>query len=343
MSLLENATLPYYSFDTVLSHNATYNFVCGARGLGKTYGAKKKAIRDGINKGDQFIYLRRFKTELEGRGTFFADIEHEFPKADLRVNGMQAEYAPIETRNQKKRPWKVIGYFVALSTAQTKKGVSYHRVKTIIYDEFIIEKGALHYLPNEAKSFNDFYSTVDRWKDKTRVLFLANSVSIMNPYFIEYDIKPDQEGEIVKRAEGFIVAHFVESAEFGTAVYGTKFGKFIKGSEYAEYSVESQFKDNHDSMLGFKPSNAKYFFSVETQAGIFSVWVDWGGPYYYIQEKRPGQEQLFTIVPERMDHGKVFLDRSNKIFQYLRSAFRTGKAFFDSPKSRNIFIEVFRT
>lgn len=338
------AALPYYSFDTVFSHNAVYNFVVGARGLGKTYGAKKHVIKSFIRTGNQFIYLRRYKTELNGRGTFFADIEHEFPEHDFRVNGMHAEVASRRTRGEKKRKWEVMGYFMALSTASNQKSVAYPRVTWILYDEFIIEKGVVQYLPGEARAFNDLFSTVDRYKDKTRVIFMANSVSIMNPYFLEYDIKPDQEGEIVKRGDGFIVCHFPESAAFGTAVYATKFGKFIKDSDYADFAVESKFRDNHDNMVAFKPSDAKYFITVETEQGIFSVWVDWiTGPYFYIQEKRPkGGEIIFTTVPELMTNGKMLASNSDKLFGYLRSAFRTGKAFFDGPKSRNAFIEVFR-
>ena len=33
----------FYSFDKVYSYNAVYNFIPGGRGIGKTYGAKKKA------------------------------------------------------------------------------------------------------------------------------------------------------------------------------------------------------------------------------------------------------------------------------------------------------------
>ncbi len=349
MSSLAEAqeTLPYYTFDKVWSFNAVFNFVVGARGLGKTFGAKKFVIKDAIKRGNQFIYLRRYRTELNGRGTFFADIEQEFPDYDLRVNGNVAEYAPIGTRDEKKRKWTIMGYFVSLSTAQTQKSIAYPKVKTIIYDEFIIEKGALHYLPDEAIAFNNFFSTVDRWKDKTRVLFLANSVSIMNPYFLEYDIKPDEEGEFVQRRDGFILCHFVDSELFGTAVYRTKFGKFIAGSEYADYSVGNQFKDNHDAMLDTKSSNAVYTYTLETRQGIFSVWIDYGGPmsggpFFYIQERRPKQELLFTLVDEWMTSEKTLVTTSDKLMQYLRSGFRNGKAFFDSSKSRNAFTEVFR-
>lgn len=346
MSLPKLATkaLPYYSFDKIMSYNATYMFVVGARGLGKTYGAKKFVIRDALrtNGDNQFIYLRRYTKELEGRGTFFADIEHEFPDYDLRVNGKIAEYSPRRTRGDKKRSWFLMGYFMALSTAQKQKSVAYPKVKTILYDEFIIEKGALHYLPNESKVFNDLFSTVDRYKDKTRVIFMANAVSITNPYFLAYKIRPDQEGEIVIRGGGFIACHFVESSEFGTAVYETKFGKFIAGTEYADFAVENVFADNNDNMIGLKTGRASYSFTIETPEGIFSVWIDYAGPYFYIQEKRPKEEGLFlTTVPEKMTNDKVLAHNGHKLFSYLRAAYRGGRAFFDSPTSRNAFIELF--
>lgn len=337
-----NTGLAYYNFDKILSFNATYNFIIGARGLGKTYGAKIKAVKAAIRNGDQFIYLRRYKSELVARNTFFADIADEFPNYDFRINGFTAEMATSKTRGEKKRDWATIGYFISLSTAQTQKSVAFPKVKTIIFDEFIIEKGALHYLAEEAKAFNNFYSTVDRWKDKTRVLFLANSVSIMNPYFLEYDIKPDEAGEFIRAYDGFIACHFADSAEFSTGVYRTRFGKFIQGTEYADYAVSSEFKDNNDNMLGLKPARAKYTFTIETKGGVFSVWIDWSGPFYYIQEKRPRQELVFTILPERMDGDKKLLVYSDKMMQYMRSAFKNGHAYFDTPRSRNAFIEIFR-
>ena len=81
----------YYSFSRVLSYNGVYNMVMGARGLGKTYGAKKIVIKNAIEKGQQFIYLRRYKTELRGRNSFFTDIQHEFPDEQFRVEGPYAQ------------------------------------------------------------------------------------------------------------------------------------------------------------------------------------------------------------------------------------------------------------
>lgn len=341
--MVTKAPTQFYNFNKVCSYNATYMFVVGQRGLGKTYGAKKKAIRDGINKGDQFIYLRRYKTELvTSRNTFFADVKNEFPNVDFRTNGNLAQYAPIESRDEKKREWTTIGYFIALSTSQNQKSVAFPNVKTIIFDEFIIEKGTMRYLPSESTVFNNFFSTVDRYKDKTKVFFLANSVSIMNPYFIDYEIRPDEESEFVTKAEGFIVAHFPNAEGFTAEVFQTKFGKFIQGTEYAEYAVANEFSDNHNAMLGLKDSKARYMFSLETKRGTFSVWVDLIANEYYIQSKPVGDPILLTLLPERMDNNKTLVTLSDRTIANLRTAFRQANVSFDKPTTRNTFAEIFK-
>lgn len=331
---------PYYNFDKIFSFNATYNFVNGGRGLGKTYGAKKKAINNAIKKGEQFIYLRRYKTEMSSRTTFFADIEHEFPDYDFRVNGLAAEMSPVEFRDEKKRPWTVMGYFVSLSTAQTQKSVAFPKVTLIIYDEYIIEKGALHYLPNEADVFNNFYSTVDRWKDKTRVLFLANSVSIMNPYFTAYGIRPDQSGEFQKLANGFIAVHFADSSEFASSVYKTAFGQFIKGTAYADYSVGNEFRDANDRLLSMKDEAATYAYTLETPQGKFSIWVNQESGKWYAQTKLPKRQIIYVSDPNMMEEGKILMHKSDRLMQFLRSAFKRGVMYFDTPTTRNLFVDI---
>lgn len=333
----------YYSYDKIYSYNGTFNFIVGGRGLGKTYGAKVRAIKAAITKGDEFIYLRRFKTELStARNTFFADVEHLFPEHDFKVNGNIAQYAPVDTREDKKRVWHTMGYFIALSTAQNQKSVAFPKVKLIIFDEFILERGTLHYLPDESTIFNNFYSTIDRSKDKTKVFFLANSVSIMNPYFIAYEIRPDQSSEFVTKADGFIVCHFANAEQFASAVYQTKFGKFIKGTEYADYAVGNTFNDNHDSLLAFKDSKAKYLFTLECRNGSFSVWNNVFNDEYFIQEKLPKTQVLFTLLAEKMDSDKTLMTFSDKPLAYLRASFRRGNVSFDKPSTRNSFTEIFK-
>lgn len=334
----------YYDFSRVMSYNAVYMFIVGARGLGKTYGAKKLAIKKAIHNREQFIYLRRYASELEYFHTFFADIQHEFPNWDFRVEGGKAYMAHVDTRDKKPRPWILIGYAIPLSSSQQFKSVAFPEVTSIIFDEFVLDKGVTQYLPSEARKFNDFYSTVDRNKDKTRVYFLANALSITNPYFIEYQILPNRDGsdEIILRKNGFIVAHFPDSKKFSEDVYNTRFGQFIQDTEYADYSVGNKFSDNHDNLIAPKPSNAAYYCTVETNIGAFSVWIDFRTNDFFLQEKRPGNENIYVVEMQQMAEGKVLLTKSHNLTGSMSRAFRRGKMYFDTPRTRNAFIEVFR-
>lgn len=336
---------PYYNFNRILGYTAAFwFFIVGGRGLGKTYGAKKKAIKDFIRKGEQFIYLRRFKPELAAaRATFFADIAHEFPDWDFRIHGNIAQGAPKKTQGEEKRTWADMGFFIALSTAQSQKSVAFPRVTKIIFDEFILEKTNTQYLPNEATVFLNFYSTVDRYQDKTKVFFLANSVSIMNPYFLEYDIRPDDsKDQFIVAFDGYIVCHFPDAENFSASVFETQFGRFIQKTDYAKYAVANEFSDNTDAMLGAKDPRARYTYSLETKNGWFSVWHNIFTGEYTIQEKRPKVELKFTLVPERMEAHKVLMTYSDKPLQSLRTAFRTARIIFDKPSTRNTFTEIFK-
>lgn len=344
-------TNKFYNYSKVLSFNAYYNFIVGGRGIGKTYGAKRLAIRDAIKRGEHFIYLRRYREELAlSKETFIADIASLFPDWEFRANGRLAQMSPLSEQGNKKRHWKTVGYFISLSTAQSMKSVSFAKVTKIIYDEFIVEKGYVRYLPDEAYVFNNFYSTVDRYQGRTKVFFLANSVSINNPYFVEYKIDPQKAdnngfirfGATDKPGHFFAVVHFPDSKEFINEVSKTSFGKFIAGTEYADMAVNNEFSDDGNNLVKVKSSKATYMYSLETKTGTFSVWHEIGTNYYFFQQSRPGKEKMFTLVPEKMSDEKIYLKNTDRILQGIKSAFNRGRAWFDSPATRNSMLEVFK-
>ncbi|QIG76018.1 encapsidation protein [Rhizobium phage RHph_N3_8] len=341
------ADLPYYSFDTIYSYNGVFNFVCGARGLGKTFGAKEKVIKKFLKTGEQFIYLRRYKTELKAANTFFDDIKFKFPSYQFRKNGNQFEVCKEPKKNRKDNVWEIMGFAVALSTAQNQKSVAYPLVRTIIFDEFIIEKGLVRYLPDEATVMINFLSTVDRNRNNTRVLFLANSVSIENPYFIKWKIRPESVGQILTAAVSkrtglpFIVAHFVDSKEFNEAVYQTRFGEFIQGTEYADYALGNEFADNHALLIEKKPSEAEYAYTLQTQEGTFSIWFYRKDGTYYLQQKLPGNQLCYTLLPNKVTSDNTFLASNDEILKQLRRVWKNGLMRFDEAHTRNAMLNIF--
>ena len=351
-------TASFYDYGPLLSRNAAYNVVIGPRGDGKTFGAKWRAMKNAVEKNEQFILLRRFKTELHARNSFFDDIHRLFlkryPGYQFRVHGLEAQilrpkddpFAPQPEVDSKRKVakelWQTIGFFVALSNSQQKKSVAYPSVTTLIFDEFIIDKGALHYLPNEVKAFNDFYTTVDRYQDRVKAFLISNTVSIMNPYFIEWDIRPEPGVEWIMKYKGFVCVHLIRDNAFAREVNETRMGQFISGTEYADYAVEGVFLDNHMEMVEQKTPNARYYATIETPTGIFSWWIDHETGKYYVQDKRPKVEQIWTMVPEKMTAEKYLMLSNDPSLQRLRTSFSRGRLFFSSAQARNSFVGVMK-
>jgi hypothetical protein len=343
----------YYDFGPVLSHNCILNFIAGARGIGKTFGAKRLAINKWIKKREQFIYLRRFDTELpDSVPQYFADIQHLYPDWDFKAEGRKFYAAPANTRDAKKRDWEVIGFALALSTSQNRKSVSYIRVRTVIFDEFILEKSAQHYLPNEAEIFINFVNTVDRGQDDTVFLCLANAVTVDNPYNVYFSVLPpqpedakDPKKQLVKdkSAANFWLFHFPDSAEFQKSMAETRFGQFIQGTSYYDYAVANQFKDNHLHLVATKGENALHFFNLETRAGMMSIWQDIVAGKWYALSRIPQGQLTLTMMPERMTEEKTLVFDNDDIILNLMSAFRTKRLYFDTPATRNIFLDLFKT
>lgn len=337
----------FYSFGPILSHNCEYNFIAGGRGIGKTYGAKEHVINQFLKKKKQFIYVRRFKEELQvSASSFFADIAHAYPDYVFRTHGREAQVCKA-SEDEDKRKWRTMGYFIALSVSATLKSVAYPNVTTIVYDEFIPEKGRRE-LKDEFNAFNNFYNTVNRYRDvlkgepNVRVLFLANSVTIMNAYFLALEIRPDECGEWHKSHDGFVIAHFPDEEAFKTLVMSSRFGRFTSGTEYEQYSTHNKFSDAHTSMIASKKPRAKYVFSVDTDKSKFSVWLDMITGEYYLQSKCPKNEVIFVLDPSRMREGRLLMLKSDQRLKILKSAFKRGTMLFDKPVTRNAFLEIMK-
>lgn len=332
----------FYDFGPILSFNAVINMITGGRGIGKSYGFKKICINSFIKRGEQFMYVRRFKSEIkEARAKFFDDIVQEFPDYVFRISGSEAQIARI---GDKKKNWQTMGYFVALTTAQSLKSVPYPKVKRIGFDEYIAEKGFTRYIEHEVHALLNLYSTVDRSKDTTILFMMANAVSISNPYFIEWGIKPIV-GQLTRYGRGgFIVADFPSSDEYRKSISGTRLSQFIEGTEYGDFAMANEFADNAPDMIGAKTSEARYLWSLDVSGGIFSIWRDEDASpmAWFAQKKRPKEERILTLLPSHMNHDKLLMSYADEPIAATRTAFRRARMHFDEPATREALLEIFK-
>lgn len=261
--------LMWYDVNETLSHNKLLNFVVGQRGVGKTYSCKRKVIQSFLRNGAQFVYLRRYDTELKYSQIehFFSDIEHEFEGHEFQV-----KKGGVFTCDD-----MTMGWAISLSKAAQYKSVPFPKVDWIIFDEFIIDQGLIRYLPNEVETFNEMYSTIARLRD-VKVLFLSNAITFTNPYFLYFDLRIPPNAVFYKR--GDILVHYVANPEYIEAAQSTRFGQIIQETNYGKYAIENQFLRDSDAYIRSLPPFSKCIGVIKIEGKDVGIFETKFGSYY---------------------------------------------------------------
>lgn len=323
----------YINIDEIFSYNCLFNFVVGNRGAGKTYGAKNRAIKNFLKDGSQFIYVRRYDTEIKkARKSFFSDISAAWEDHTFQTNG---DSFLIDG--------KEAGFSVTLSKAKILKSVSYPKVNLIIFDEFIIEKGTYRYLPNEVESFLDLYETIARTRDVI-VLFLSNAVTFTNPYFLYFDIKfPKNKKQVYRKGE--ILLKLYKNEDFIEMKKKTRFGSIISDTSYGDYAIDNKFLLDNNTFIAKKTENAKYFFTFIYKSNEYGVWVDYKeGKMFISNDTDPSCLLKFSLTMQ--DHSpNLMMARGIRKHTYMGKfveAYENGYCYFESIKIKNICCEVLK-
>ena len=212
--------MAWYDPNKTLTHNALFNIIIGARSCGKSYGLKKRVIKNFKDKQQHFIYLRRYGNELdESKEKYFDDIifNNEFPDDVITfendcyfLNG------------------QLFGYAMALTKAKHYKSSSFPIVSLIIFEEFIIEEdGYSRYLKNEVEVFLGFYMSIDRYRG-VKVFFLGNNYKLFNPYTNFWNISKPYGSTISKVKDGAILLELLDDPDLAEKRKQTALGKIIE-------------------------------------------------------------------------------------------------------------------
>lgn len=325
----------FYDFNKLLSYNALLNFVIGERGVGKSYGAKKYCVNHWKKKRKQFVYLRRYKTELKkALGTnkepkFFNQIKKEFPE-DKLSNSAESFYCNGE----------VIGYAMPLSTANILKSSSYEDVDTIIFDEFTIDKGTYHYLQNEVIQFLDVIETVARLRD-IRVILLGNAISITNPYFAFFNLSLPYNSEFKLFKDGLIVVNYIKNMEYRKAKKETRFGKLIEGTSYGKYAIDNEMLRDSKAFVRKKSNNVKFYFIFIVNGVYYGVWIDYKEKLMFVShDYDPNCPFIFSLNTNDHTEQTLFIKvKNNPFFKTMISYYRLAKLNFESQQIKNEVME----
>ena len=348
-------TSMFWDIKRTLTHNSLINVILGNRGGGKTFGAKMLCIDNFIKKGEQFGYIRRYKDDLkEPMQQFFKDIEYKYPDYEFKTDNKYL-YIRLKTENDNEK-WTdkdIAGYGFILSTANNKKSISYPRITTLVYDEFLLDKGNQRFLPNEPVALLNLYETIARpgtGHPRVVLFMLANALTITNPYFLYWDLKmPTKKDKnnkwIWKHPTRPILVEDVKNDKFIDTKKNTEFGKLIEGTTYSGYSIDNKFLLDNDTFVEKRSPKAKFYFTFIYLEHTLGVWIDRDeGKMYVSKDIDPSYPLVYSItLKDHKPNTMLIKNKSrNGHFKIFLENYQLGNVYFESINIKNITYEVIK-
>lgn len=325
----------YYDLSKCLTHNRALNILTGGRGVGKTYGVKKFIIKDFEKNGNQFIWLRRFKTEIKiAKDGFFNKISPEFPEYKFELKGNQCEINK-----------KLAGGFTALSTATSNKGLDkFQNIVNVVFDEYILDPaGFQRYLKNEMRLIFDLLETLIRTNKKVRVFFISNNVSEINPLYLYFGINFNK-GNIW--LDDNIYAEQIETSQKLIELKEqSPLTQIVKKYDetYYNYNVLNKSLNDNEKFIIKEPAKKRQAYSII------------GDTNYFVYRFRNEQSHALyvtkngntSVLPLTFDvslvNNKVkLLDKKEAIFKDLVNTFKRGELFFCDLEVKAFFVDILK-
>ena len=332
----------YLDFNKPLSYNALLSFIITERGLGKSYGSKKYVAKHFIKKKKQFVYLRRYKTELKE-----AMLKNNIPIFWEQVKN-DPELKGHKFTNKKDTMYidgELSGFAMPLSIANILKSSTYENVDTIIFDEFLIDKGSYHYLQNEVIQLLDVIETVARLRD-IRVIFLGNAISITNPYFTFFNLTLpyNSEVKIAKRDnEGnpLIIIYYAKNQKYRDVKKASRFGQLISDTEYGKYAIDNEFLRDSKTFIRKKSKQCKFYFILVINGKHYGVWSDYKeGMIYISNDYDPNCPVKFSINHNDHDENTLLIrTRTSPFFKSIIEHYRLARLCFENQQIKNNVME----
>lgn len=306
--------------------------VLSNRGGGKTFHCTRWGIDDYKKTKRQTVWVRRYQTEIDTmleNGKFFDAVREYYPNDKLDVEG-NLGYVNGE----------VAFYFIALSTSRQLKSNNYPFVNKIIFDEFIIDKGRVTYLKNEVEVFLDLYETVARLRDNVRAVLLANSVSVVNPYFLFWNIKIDVSKRFT--VKGQVCVELFTDSDFIAEKQKTRFGQLVDGTRYADYAINNKWLLDNEMFIEPKTPKAEFFLGMKYNNVMYGFWIDYNVGYIFVNRQfDPFSHSLYCLNKD--DHeANLLLIKSlgdSKRVKKVIFAFQNGLLRFSDMTVKNQFYE----
>lgn len=336
----------YVDIKRILEHEATFIFVYGGRGTGKTYGTLQEMI-----KGEhKFIYLRRLaaqcdivkRDDMQPFRTLNRD--NKWNIQPFPVNKYVSAFYNAATNDDGKQipQGDSLGLLTALSTFSNLRGIDCSDVEVIILDEFIPELNERP-IKGEADAVFNTYETVNRnrelnGEDPVKFVFLANSNRIDNPLFVELNLvriadkirKSGNEYYYDKKRHMLLIDLYkskISEEKSDTALY-----ELTKGTDFFNMAIRNSFVNDERGRIQSKPLIE---YKAVVAIGEICIYKHKSKREYYVSAHEEGS-------PKRYGTGSKERERFKKDFLYLYRAYMRNEIVFEEYINEILFDRYFK-
>ena len=301
-------------------------------------------------KGDgKFCLIYRYSYELENvADRFFKDLEGLFFSGYTMTSRAQNKGAYTElfiTRPQTPDKQESCGYAICLNKADAVKKNSHllSDVNRMIFDEFQSESNT--YIPNEIQKFISIHTSIARGQGKqyryVPVYMLSNTVSILNPYYVELGItKRIKSDTKFLRGEGFVVEQgYVDSA--AKAQMEGAFNRAFSTNKYVEYSTQNVYLNDNTAFIETPSGKSRYVVTIRYQGKDYAIREYTDAGIMYCDDK-PDYTFRVKLAITTDDHqvNYVMLQTYDFLVKSLRDSFNKGSFRFKDLASKDAVLTL---
>lgn len=329
---LNNENDIYYNVKKCCSYNYFMNIIVGGRGIGKTTSWCIQTLLE-CNKGYEFIYMRRYKPELQ-----------EFVSKDTLGKicdgiGYKGGKDGVEFFRENTK----LGYGITLATANKYKSADFSKVKTIIFDEAVLPRGSMYrYLKDEMFMILEFISTVFRTRTDGRVVILGNNMDIFNPFFAYFDI-PLFDTIYTNKERGIYCELAKNSPKLLEMEKKTGLYNLTKGTNYGDYHYDNKvLSSSNAKVINNKPNGARILCRtvINDYTLTYYLFNDINNDlniYCEFRNKKIKDNISYTLIEDNKINYTFVNEFRSKFRSFFARKYDDDKFYFDSEKGGQIY------
>lgn len=342
----------YYSLQKILKKNAVYNVIFGERSNGKTYSVLKYGIKEYLTNGGQLAIIRRWKEDITGRRA--SDIFKALLANDEITKLSKGKFSGVTywagkfylcNYDEKGKPLYNIeqdcfAYTFSLSDTEHNKSISYPKIKTIMFDEFLTKHV---YLQDEFVFFMNTVSTIVRQREDVKIFMLGNTVNKYCPYFSEMGLT-----HVLKMEQGTIDVYtygdskLTVAVEYCASMESSKTNNFYFAFNNPKLHMITGGAWELDIYphlpMKYKPCDVMFTYFIEFNGQLFQCEIVQVGEsmFTYIHAKttelrNPEQDLIYTLeYHAELNYNRNVFKPISKLQERIAWFFKTDRVFYQN-------------